>query len=252
MNRIVKALPRRYTGMFICVILGFYLPLNAQSKYTRVIRLDQVERRGVYDIMKLYIDEICIKEIPFFIALHRCFYQDKRLPRGYQLLLNKNTIMALKKNAISLHNIGELEKSLIHNIKNIVFYKKKKNRFKKSLCNFIIDIEPGAYKIPKTGGAKFVVPGKIMGSIYYNRKNRTNKMTVYLHTGGIKLELPKYAKRISLGILSDMDIGIAELEFIRMNWITRLVYVKSKDNPQRKGWSLNTTECNKIRPYSSK
>ena len=160
--------------------------------------------------------------------------------------------MALKKNAISLHTIGVLEQSLIHHIKNIVLYKKKKNRFRKNLCNFIINLEPGAYKIPKTGGAKLVTPWKIMGSIYYNRKNRTNKMTVYFHTGGIKLELPKYAKRISLGILSDMDIGIAELEFIGMNWVTRLVYVKSKDNPQRKGWSFNTTKCNKIRPYSSR
>ena len=57
-------------------------------------------------------------------------------------------------------------------------------------------------------------------------------MTVYLHTGGIKLELPRYAKRISLGILQDMDIGIAQLEFVNFNWVTRLLYVKSADNPK--------------------
>ncbi len=252
MKKSTAALFFRRLFLILSILIAPITSLQAQSKYTQQIRLDQVERRGVYDIMKLYMDEICIKEIPFFIALHRCFYLDKRLSRGYRLILKKKTIMALKKKAVKLYKLTELEKSLIYNINSIVLYKKKENRYKKHLCNFILNLEAGVYEIPETGGAKLVVPGKIMGSIYYNRKNRRNKMTVYLHTGGIKLELPKYAKRLSLGILDDMDIGIAELEYVKMNWVTRLVYVKSRENPERKGWSLNTTECNKIRPYSSK
>ncbi len=238
------------TAVLTILLIGFCFSPHAQSKYTKQVHLKDIERRGIYDIIKLYADEVCIKEIPFLIALHRCFYQDKRLPQGYRLAIKGETIISLGKKAAVLQNMSELEKSLLNNIKSLVLYKKKKNRYRKNLCNFILSLEPGAYEIPKTGGAKIVLPKKIIGSIYYNKKVRTNKMTVYLHSGGIKLELPKYAKRISLGILNDMDIGIAELEFIRMNWITRLLYVKTRDLPQRKGWTFNTTQCNKIRAYS--
>ena len=192
---------------------------------------------------------MCIKEIPFFIALHRCFYQDKRLPKGSRLVLRRNTIQSLKNKAANLHGMDELEESLIYKLDSLILYKLRKNRHKKYLCNFIAHVDSGSYEIPKTG-AKLIVPDKIKGSIYYNRKNLTNKMTVYLHTGGIKLELPTYAKRVTLGLLHDMDVGIAELEFIKESWVARLLYVKSKDNPQRKGWSFNMTSCNKIRPYS--
>lgn len=246
----LEKLLRKIPSVFTILSISLALPLNAQTKYKKNIEFEDVERRGFYDIMKLYSDAICIKEIPFLIALHRCFHQDKILPRGYMLILKKHTILSLKKKAMSLNGMEDLENSLIYNIKSLVIYKKKKNRYKKNLCNFIIYLEPGAYEIPKTGGAKLVVPKKIMGSIYYNKKHRNNKMTVYLHTGGIKLELPRYAKTISLGIIGDMDIGIAVLEFLKENWITRLLYVKSKDNPKRKGWSFNVTKCGKIRPYS--
>ncbi len=233
----------------VILVIGPLFSFGAQNRYRKYLRLADVEKMGAYDIMKLYNDEMCIKEVPFLIALHRCFYQDQRLPKGFKLVLRQNTIMPLKKKALKQHGMKELEESLIDKLDSLVLYKSRKNRYKKNLCNFIAYVDSGAYEIPKTG-AKIVIPNVIKGSIYYNRKNRTNKMTIYLHTGGIKLELPKYAKRITLGILSDMDIGIAELEFIKGTWITRLLYVKSKENPKRKGWSFNMTKCNKIRPYS--
>ena len=235
--------------LFIILLINSLLSLGADSRYRINITLEDVERKGAYDIMKLYNDEMCIKEIPFFISLQRCFYQDKRLPKGYRLVLRKNTIQSLKKKSVSLHSMMGLEKSLIYKLDSLTLYKLRKNRYRKHLCNFIAYVDSGAYEIPKTG-AKIVVPDVIKGSIYYNKKNKTNKMTVYFHTGGIKLKLPRYAKTFSIGILSDMDIGIAELEFINENWIARLIYIKSKEDPKRKGWSFNMTTCNKIRPYS--
>ena len=235
--------------LFAILVIGSLFSFGAQNRYRMHIRLGDVEKRGVYDIMKLYNDEMCVKEVPFLIALHRCFYHDQRLTKGFKLVLRQSTIYPLKRKAIELYGMKELEESLIYKLDSIILYKLRKNRHKKNLCNFIAYIDSGAYEIPETG-AKLIIPNVIKGSIYYNKKNRTSKMTVYLHTGGIKLELPAYAKRITLGILSDMDIGIAELEFIKGNWITRLLYLKSKENPKRKGWSFNMTKCNKIRPYS--
>jgi len=245
-----------YNQLKILIPLSLILALSPlfsfgaqKNRYQQYIRLADVEKLGAYDIMKLYNEEMCVKEIPFLIALHRCFYQDKRLPKGFKLVLRQSTIYPLKRKAIELHGMKELEESMIYKLDSLMLYKLRKNRYKKNLCNFIAYLDSGAYEIPETG-AKLVVPGVIKGSIYYNRKGKGNKMTVYLHTGGIKLELPAYAKRITLGILSDMDIGIAELEFTKGNWVARLLYVKSRENPKKKGWSFNMTKCNKIRPYS--
>lgn len=235
--------------LFIILLINSLLSLGASSRYRINVTLEDIERKGAYGIMKLYNDEMCIKEIPFFISLHRGFYQDKRLAKGYRLVLRKNTIQSLEKKSASLHSMMELEESLIYKLDSLILYKLRKNRYRKYLCNFIAHVDSGAYEIPKTG-AKIVVPSVIKGSVYYNKKNITNKMTVYFHTSGIKLKLPRYAKTISLGLLSDMDIGIAELEFIKESWVARLLYVKSKDNPKRKGWSFSMTKCNKIRPYS--
>ena len=134
---------------------------------------------------------------------------------------------------------------------SLVLFKKRKNRYNKKLCNFIAYIDSGNYEIPKSGGASLLLPAMIKGSVYYNKKSETNKMVVYLHVSGIKLKIPGYAKTVSLGLLSDMDIGIAELEYIKGNWIARLLYVKTKKTDTRtKGWSFNASKCNKIRPYS--
>jgi hypothetical protein len=49
-------------------------------------------------------------------------------------------------------------------------------------------------------------------------------MVVYLHISGIKLKFPGYAKTVSLGLLSDMDIGIAELEYIKDNFTSAILF----------------------------
>ncbi len=234
---------------FAILLVNYSLSFSASNKYQQSIELDEIEKKNVYDIMALYIEDMCIKEVPFFIALHRCYHQDKRLPKGYKLLIDKYTVLQLKKQATSLHNMDELNGSSIYRLDSLILYKKKANRYKKNLCNFIAYVDPGAYEVPKTG-AKLIVPGVIKGSIYYNKNNKNKKMVVYFHVGGIKLELPGYAKTLSLGLLTDMDIGIAEVEFTKGNWISRLIYVKKNKNEKiQKGWSFNIGKCNKITPY---
>ena len=247
-----------YTISFNCKILFALLLLScnlnnihAQKKYSQRVSYNELKNRGFFKIVGQYSGDMCVKEIPFLIALHRSFYQDKRLVNGYRLTMSKKTIIALKNRAKYLKNMKELKKSLIYKIDSLTIYKKKKNRLNKKLCNFVLYIKPGAYEIPKIG-AKLVVPKKVYGSIYYNKKVHTKKMVVYLHSSGIKLELPGYAKAISLGMIHDMDIGIAEIEYIQRAWITKLLYVSTKRNTKRKGWSFNLSKCNRIRPYSKK
>jgi hypothetical protein len=225
--------------------------IHAQKKYSQRVSYNEVKNRGFFKIAGQYSGGMCVKEIPFFIGLHRSFYLDKRLVKGYRLTLGNKTVVALKNRAKNMKNMRELKKSLIYKIDSLTIYKKKKNRFNKNLCNFILYIKPGAYEIPKTG-AKLVVPKKVYGSIYYNKKAHTKKMVVYLHSSGIKLKLPAYAKALSLGIINDMDIGIAELEYFQKSWTTKLLYVSTKRSTKRKGWIFNLSNCNRIRPYVKK
>ena len=225
--------------------------IHAQKKYSVRVSSSEVIKRGFFKVIGQYSGSMCVKEIPFLIALHRSFYLDKRLTNGYRLTLGKKTITVLKNRAKNLKNMKELKKSLIYKIDSLTIYKAKKNRLNKKLCNFILYIQPGPYEIPKTE-AKLVVPKKVYGSIYYNKNASTKKMTVYLHSSGIKLELPGYAKAISLGMINDMDIGIAEIEYAQKVWTTKLLYVSKKRNTKHRGWSFNLSNCNKIRPYSKK
>jgi hypothetical protein len=209
------------------------------------VTVTEAEARGVYDIINLYINEMCIKEVPFFLSLHRSFYKDERLVKGDTLVLAKLVLQLLKNRAVEHHHIGELRESSVKNVDSMYLYKEKKNRKNESLCNFSVFVDPGAYEIPKTG-ASVRVPEKIIGSMYYNSK--TGKMVVYVHTMGIKLELPAYAKALTLGIINDMDIGFAELEREPQGWKAVLLYTKGKDNSKKSGWSFNLAECSGIRP----
>jgi hypothetical protein len=211
------------------------------------IGIAEAEKLGMYDIVKLYMNDMCIKEIPFFLSLHRCFYRDARIANGDTLFLSRPTIQALKDRAIELHHINELRESSIKNIDSLLLYKEKKNRKKEALCNFTVYVDPGSYEIPKTG-ASIEVPRKLAGSIYYNSTN--GKMVVYMHTMGIKLKLPLYAKALTLGLISDMDVGFAELERGPDNWTAILLYVKGTNDSKKSGWSFNVTECNTVRPHS--
>ena len=69
--------------LFAILVIGSLFSFGAQNRYRMHIRLGDVEKRGVYDIMKLYNDEMCVKEVPFLIALDRCFYDDQRLTKGF-------------------------------------------------------------------------------------------------------------------------------------------------------------------------
>lgn len=218
---------------------------NKKSPWKQHVLANEAVEKGIFDSMRLNINNICIKEIPFFLALYKCFYQDERLFQGKTLVVEESSIFWLLNKAVTVYKMRELHNSDAYKIDSLCLYKEKKNRRNRNLCNFTVYVAPGAYEIPKTG-ASVIVPEIIKGSIYYKQ----DKMLVYIHTGGIKLELPKYAKALSLGLVGDMDIGFAEFEKERGKWLARLLYVKSSNNPQKKGWSFNAADCNKIRPYS--
>jgi hypothetical protein len=223
-------------------------PVAKKPRVTKShVTVQEAEARGVYDIINLYINDMCIKEVPFFLSLHRSFYKDERLLKGDTLVLAKLVLQVLKNRAVEIRHIDELRESSIKNVDSMYLYKEKKNRKNESLCNFAVFVDPGAYEMPKTG-ASVRVPEKIAGSLYYN--SRTGKMVVYVHTMGIKLELPAYAKALTLGLIGDMDLGFAEIEREPEGWKAVLLYTKEKDDSKKTGWSFNVTECNKIRPCS--
>jgi hypothetical protein len=219
-----------------------------KPRITKVeIGIPEAEKMGMYDIIKLYMNDMCIKEVPFFLSLHRCFYRDVRIANGDTLFLSKATLQGLKDRAIVIHHINELRGSSIRNIDSLLLYKEKKNRKKEALCNFTVYLDPGTYEIPRTG-ASVSVPGKLSGSIYY--ASATGKMVVYIHTTDVKLILPMYAKALTFGLIGDMDIGFAELQRSGDSWTAILLYVSGKNESKKSGWSFNVTECNTIRPHS--
>jgi hypothetical protein len=215
------------------------------SKYH--VTVLETESHGIYSFIKVYINDMCIKEVPFFVALYRCYYKEERLVKGDTLVLAKLVLKNLKERSIEIQHINEFKTSAIDSIDSMYLFKDKKNKKNENLCNFVAFVSPGSYEIPKTG-AKIRVPSKIAGSIYFNKSS--GKMVVYAHTMGIRLEIPSYAKAISLGIIGDMDIGFAVLERKNRKWEARLLYTKQKGESEKKGWSFNLTECNKIRPYN--
>jgi hypothetical protein len=205
-----------------------------------------IEARSVYVSMKNWNATMCIKEVPFLLALHRAYYKDARLFRGDTLALANETVMMLVRKASDEFSLPELLSSSIAKIDSMYIFKERKNRVDSKICNMVLYVVPGDYEIPNTG-ASITLPAKIAGSVSYNVK--TGKMVVYIHTGGIQLQLPGYAKALTFGLLKDMDIGFAELERVRGAWTARLLYVGDGKDAKKKGWTLNITECNKIRPY---
>lgn len=221
-------------------------PVEAGNSRER-ITIEEIEGRGVYDIMELYIDHMCIKEVPFFLALHRCYAPDPRLAQGKRLFMDKLTILQLRDRAAQRDEMRELLYGDLGRLDSLILYKEPKNRRNRALCNFIAYVDAGAYAIPKTG-ADVVTPEKVFGSIHYNHKS--GKMVVYVHCAGIRLKLPLYAKALSLGLLDDLDVGYAELEQEKdRSWTARLLYRNAPSSPRR-GWKFNVTQCKRIRPYS--
>jgi hypothetical protein len=94
-----------------------------KPRITKVeIGVADAEKLGMYEIVKLYMGDMCIKEIPFFLSLHRSFYRDPRIANGDTLYLSRPTLQALKNRAISLHRINELRESAIRNIDSLLLY----------------------------------------------------------------------------------------------------------------------------------
>ena len=207
----------------------------------------EVERRKIYPVIESYLYRMCIKEVPFFLALHHVYYKDARLNRGDTLMLTKKVLSTLLKTASERFSTDELTVSPVLNIDSIMIFRPKAKRGRTRRCSMIVYTVPGAYEIPKTG-ARVTVPHIVRGTVFLNAKTETMFVTVL--TKGVKLQLPGYAKILSLGIFSDRNVRYAELLPAGNGFEARLMYASQEPQAKKKGWSFNVTECNKIRPYA--
>jgi hypothetical protein len=213
----------------------------------RHLTLEEVEATHVYRTIESYLYRMCIKEVPFFLALHRSYYRDPRLDKRDTLVLRKQVLQSLLFNASNTLNTSELTISPVINIDSMMIFRPKVKNGKTTRCNMIIYTVPGAYEIPKTG-AKVSVPGVLRGTVARNTK--TGSILVTIFSKGVKLQLPHYAKVLSLGMISDIDVRYAELLPAGNGFEARLLYAAKEKQVKKRGWSLNVTECNKIRPYA--
>jgi hypothetical protein len=211
------------------------------------VTIADVESRKIYSIIESYLYRMCIKEVPFFLGLYRAYYKDARLNRGDTLVLTKNVLSALLVTASHRLSTGELTVSPVLNIDSIMMHRPKGKRGGTTRCDMIIYTVPGAYEIPKTG-ARITIPSVLRGVVSLNAKTRSMSVTVL--SRGVKLQLPGYAKLLSLGMITDMDVRYAELLPADNGFEARLMYASQGTPAKKKGWSFNVTECNKIRPYA--
>jgi hypothetical protein len=213
----------------------------------RYVTIAEVESRNFYSSIESYLYRICIKEVPFFLALYNTYCKDARLNRSDTLVLTKNVLSALLVTASHRLSTSELTVSPVLNIDSIMIFRPKGKRGGTTRCGMIIYTVPGAYEIPKTG-ARITVPPILRGTVSQNAKTRSMSVTVL--SRGVKLQLPGYAKLLSLGIITDMDVRYAELLPADNGFEARLMYASQGTAAKKKGWSFNVTECNKIRPYA--
>jgi hypothetical protein len=217
--------------------------------YKPVIRrltVAEIEDKGIYQAMETHMYRMCIREVPFFLALHKCFYKDPMLDNGDSLMVKKEVIQALLNGAAERFMEKELTGSPATGIDSILIFRYNGKNGKSSSCNIIIYAPADAYDIPKTG-AKVRVPEKTRGTVVFDEGTGSMKVTVF--SPGVKLELPGYAKTLSFGLITDMDISYAELVPADNAFEARLLYSPKEKDIEKRGWSLNITECNKIRPY---
>jgi hypothetical protein len=222
-----------------------------QKKTARTTRwcltFQEMEKKGIYSAIESYLYRMCLQEVPLFLALHKCFYKDLRLAKGDTLVLKKPVMQTLLLNVASHLGTGDLNISPVTNIDSMVLFRNKRQKPSSTNCNVVIFAHADAYDIPKTG-AKIDLPAVTRGAIACNPA--TGRVLVAIFSKGVRLELPAYAKILSLGILTDMDIGYAELVPSESAFEARLLYATNEKEVKRRGWSLNITECNKIRPYA--
>jgi hypothetical protein len=100
------------------------------SKYR--VTLAEVEKRKIYLVIESYLYRMCIKEVPFFLALHHVYYKDTRLNRGDTLVLTKKVLSTLLKNASARFSTGELTVSPVMNIDSMMIFKPKVKRGRSS------------------------------------------------------------------------------------------------------------------------
>ena len=211
------------------------------------VTIAEVESRNIYSVIESYHYRMCINEVPFFLALHHCYYKDARLNRGDTLVLTKIVLSALLLTASHRLSTSDLTVSPVLKIDSMMIFRPKAKRGGTTRCAIIIYTVPGDYEIPKTG-ARVTVPCILRGNVSLN--TRTQNMFVTVLTRGVKLQLPGYAKLLSLGMITDMDVRYAELLPADNGFEARLMYTSQGKPAKKKGWSFNVTECNKIRPYA--
>jgi hypothetical protein len=207
----------------------------------------EIEKKGIYPAIESYMYRMCLQEVPLFLALHKCFYKDDRMVKGDTLVLKKQVLQALLLNVASHLGTSDLNISPVTNLDSMMLFRNKGQNPASTNCNIIIYTQADAYEIPKTG-ARIQVPAVIRGAIACNAS--TGKVLVAVFSKGVRLELPGYAKILTLGAISDMDIGFAELIPSESSYEARLLYATKEKDVKRRGWSFNITECNKIRPYA--
>jgi hypothetical protein len=245
--------------IILCVfIAGFVVPGQALCKVVakrktaaakpavRHLSVPEIEQSGLYRVMDAYMYRMCIQEVTFFLALHRCYFQDKRLDRGDTLAVSKQVIRSLLARAAARSNETALIQSPVTNIDSMMIFRYRGKRPIPGACNIIVFARSDAYEIPKTG-AKIQVPAVIKGTVYGRQGGQTS---ISIFTKGVKLILPGYAKVLSMGMITDMDIRFADLYPSGSGFEARLMYGTNEKEISKRGWSLNVTECNKIRPYA--
>ena len=221
--------------------------LSLQPAVKHYVSFREVEGRRIYQAIEKYLYRMCIKEVPFFLALHACYHKDVRLNKGDTLVLGKKVLQALLLNASRKLSTEDLVISPATNIDSILLFRPSAKRKKTTRCILVVYTKSGTYEIPKTG-ARVWVPRVVKGSVSWSVKRQIMVVTVV--SPGVKLLLPSYAKLLSLGMITDMDVRYAQLLPSGNGFEARLLYAPSGRTSQKKGWSFNVTECNKIRPYS--
>jgi hypothetical protein len=219
----------------------------AREPGKRYLTFKEVEDNNIYTAIESTLYRMCIKEVPFFLALHQCYYRDKRLNRGDTLVLSKKVLSTLLMFASQRLRTSELTISPVINIDSMMLYRPKEKKKGAIRCGMIIYTVPGVYTIPKTD-AKISVPNILWGTV--SKYDKSDCIFVTIFSKGVQLQLPSYAKVMSLGMITDMDIRYAELVPSGPGFEARLLYAAKEKRTKKRGWSLNVTECNKIRPYA--
>lgn len=220
---------------------------SAYRPCRRNLAAQEISRAGFFQAMEQLSYRMCLQEVPFFLALHQCFYKDERLDRKDTLVLKKRVMQSLLAEASKQLSSGDLTISPATSIDSMWLFRAAGKRGGATTnCNIAIFTRAGSYEIPKTG-ASIAVPAVVKAAIVKNE--RDGSVTVTIFSRGVKLELPGYAKILSFGMLSDMDISYAELRPVDPAFEARLLYAPKEKDVARRGWSFNITECNKIRPY---